>query len=655
MRTKSPPLSDRQFAFVAATAVAAIVPHLGHLPVPLTLLFSLIVVAAWFQRMRTHRVTPALVKLALVAVLPALVVVQYGNVFGREPGAAFACGMLALKLLETATRRDARAVICFSSFVLMSALLFDTGLLFTLALVVPILVLLATLRELETHPDGSAADHAARSPLPSLREAAVSLLIATPLALCAFVFFPRLDAPLWRTPGGDTGRTGMSDTMSPGTIQNLLVDDSPAFRVAFDGARPPAGKLYWRGPVLTDFDGGTWRRRDMPVLAPSEASVQTSGTIVRYEVALEPNDKPWLFALDVPLAAPEGARRTAEFGLIRRAPVTELLRYRVESAIDYRIDAQLSAYQRRVALALPKDFDPRSVALAQGWRRDLGADEAVMRAALALFHDKFFYTLSPPALGRDSIDDFLFSTQRGFCEHYAAAFVFLMRAAGIPARVVTGYQGGYYNSAGDYLLVRQSDAHAWSEVWLAGRGWVRIDPTAAVSPQRIELGAGAAAAAAGASLPWYQSDWVRGLRNQFDLVNRGWNSVIVQFNSLRQQNLLVPLGIPRADYRTLTALLIGTGTLLLLFGALWVMRTPRRRVDALDAAYERLCAKLSRTGVACSPQEGPLDLARRAGDRVARALLADYIGLRYASALPASEDVAGFVRGVRRWRPPASA
>jgi len=447
----------------------------------------------------------------------------------------------------------------------------------------------------------------------------------------------------------------MSDSMAPGTIQSLLVDDSPAFRVTFDGMPPPADKLYWRGPVLTDFDGNTWRRRDTQLLSAADASVQAGGASVKYEVVLEPNDKPWLFALDVPLSAPEDARRAADLGLIRRAPVSELLRYRVESAIDYRLDPELSPNMRRRALTLPPEFDPRSVELARSWRRELGGDDAVIRAALKLFHDKFVYTLSPPALGRDSIDDFLFSTQRGFCEHYAAAFVFLMRAADIPARVVTGYLGGYYNDAAGYLLVRQSDAHAWSEVWLAGRGWVRIDPTAAVSPQRIELGAAAAAAAAGAALPWYQSDWVRGMRNQFDLINRGWNSVVVQFNALRQQNLLVPLGIARADYQTLTALLIGSGSVLLLLGALWVMRAPRRRVDALDAAYERLCAKLASNDRARTPDEGPLHLAQRTRDGTARALLEDYVSLRYAHALPDPGDTAEFARAVRRWRPAPSA
>jgi hypothetical protein len=264
--------------------------------------------------------------------------------------------------------------------------------------------------------------------------------------------------------------------------------------------------------------------------------------------------------------------------------------------------------------------------------------------------------LSPPLLGRDSVDDFMFNTKRGFCEHYAAAFVVLMRAAQIPARVVTGYQGGYFNPTGDYLLVRQSDAHAWAEIWLEGRGWVRVDPTAAVSPARVEIDAGAAA---GASAPWYQARWIRTLRNEFDVVNRGWNSLIVQFNTLRQQNLLNQLGIESADYATLTCFLVGTTSLLLFATALWMMRTPYRRSDPLDSAYARFCAKLARAGLPRAPAEGPQSYAKRLremtrqspdGNIRVQSLLADYVSLRYACALPSSESVAAFARAVRGLR-----
>jgi transglutaminase-like putative cysteine protease len=654
-RPLSPTLNARQFGLVCASVLAAVLPHLLHMPVWLAALIVTLLAGRWVQRQRDGRRIPAWIRLALIVLLPVLVIVHYGNVFGREPGSALACAMIVLKLCETETRRDARAAICFASFVLMSALLFNTDLAFTLILLGALALLLATLRALDPRPADAPSVAWWPALLADLRGGLFSLLAAVPLALCAFVFFPRLSTPLWRTPGDDIARTGIGDSMAPGSIQQLLIDDSPAFRVDFDGAPPPRAKLYWRGPVLTNFDGTTWTRRD---LGFAHSDPDPGGvTLTRYEVTLEPTDKPWLFALDLALDTPPETLRGSDMTLMRRRPVADLLRYRVSSVLQYRLDPTLNSAQRRTALALPADFDPRSVALAQGWRRDLGKDDAVIQAALDLFHNAFFYTLAAPPLGRDSIDDFLFSTRRGFCEHYAAAFVFLMRAAGIPARVVTGYQGGYFNSVGGYLIVRQSDAHAWAEVWLAGRGWTRIDPTAAVSPQRIELGASAAAAGAGAR--WYQTDWIVAMRNQVDLINRTWNSVVVQFNALRQQSLLTPFGVAKADYATLIWVLVGSSGVLLSLIALWVMRTPRRNLDPLDAAYDALCRKLARAGATRAVAEGPQTYATRLQQlrmlsatsvRQAQALIEQYVSLRYASALPAGEAVLTFARGVRNLR-----
>jgi hypothetical protein len=260
--------------------------------------------------------------------------------------------------------------------------------------------------------------------------------------------------------------------------------------------------------------------------------------------------------------------------------------------------------------------------------------------------------LSAPLLERDSIDDFIFNTQRGFCEHFASAFTFLMRAAGIPSRVVTGYQGGYYNRVGDYWVVRQSDAHAWSEVWLKGRGWVRVDPTAAVSPQRVELGS---RAAAGESARWYQANWMQAVRNQFDLVNRVWNEAIVQFSALRQQSMLTPFGIDKADYGSLMSALIGTSGFLLLAFAWWVLRAPRVREDPLDVAYRKLRAKMAHAGVTSMPAEGPLTLAERArvlwpGNPTIAQALVKYVRLRYAYARPDDVDVRAFARSVASLR-----
>ncbi len=648
MKRPSPALNDRQFAFAAACVFVAVLAHVAHLPAAMIAVDAAVMAAAWFARSRA-RVVPFWIRIPLIVLLPLLVILHYGNVFGREAGTALVCGMISLKLLETTTRRDARAIVCFASFVLMSALLFDTSLGFTVVLFAALALPLATLRELEPRPS-NAVRMRVETPLSNLRRSAIALLAAVPLGLCVFVFFPRLESPMWRAPGDEIARTGLGDSMAPGSMQNLLIDDSAAFRVAFDGQPPTHQKLYWRGPVLVDFDGTTWTRRETATLRPGAEAFQFSGQETSYEITLEPNDKPWLLALDAPLDVPKDTRRASDLTLVRRWPVGELLRYRMRSALDYRLDLQLSELQRGRALALPPGFDPRSIELARGWRRDSVTDEAVIAQALKLFHDSFSYTLLAPELGRDSIDDFLFGTKRGFCEHFSAAFVFLMRAAGIPARVVTGYQGGYFNKVGGYLLVRQSDAHAWAEVWLAGKGWTRVDPTAAVSPRRIEYGA---MEAAGASSRWYQTDWIRALRNQIDLVNRGWNSAFVQFNALRQQNLLTPLGIEKADYMQLTWVLVGSSSLLLLAAAFWVMRAPRRVADPLDAAYAALCAKLARAGVLRARAEGPVDFAARVPEPAVRDLLSRYVALRYASAMPAADAVATFARAARRWRPPS--
>ncbi len=656
MTRSAPALTAPQFALTAASVSVAVLPHLPRMPKMFALL--VVVLLAWrlVQRLRGGAKIPALIKLPLVVLIPVLVIADYGNVFGREPGTALACAMLALKLVETETRRDARAAIAFASFVLMSALLFNSDLVFTLMLCAALSLLLATLYELEPRPELPARPNWRKHVGDGLRTGAFALFAAVPLCLCVFVFLPRLGSPLWGAPTDDrSARTGLGDEMDPSSLQELLVDDSAAFRVSFDGAVPERAQRYWRGPVLTRFDGKVWTRPRFVADAHRGGDpVESAGGIVDYEITLEPSDRRWLLALDVPLAAPDNAVRAADMSLVSDKPVDQLLRYRARSALRYRLDTQLSARERERNLMLPPGFDPRARELAARWRRELGDDEAIARAPLSLFQKDFFYTLAPPELGRDSIDDFLFETHRGFCQHFASAYTFLMRASGIPARVVTGYQGGYFNTLGNYLVVRQSDAHAWSEVWLNERGWVRVDPTGAVSPQRVELGA---QAAAGANAQWYHSDWLVGLRNQFDLVNRGWNSLVVQFNELRQQSLLTPFGVAKAEYYDLIGVLIGTSTVLLALYSWWVLRRSREPGDALDAAYARLCRKLARSGAARAAQEGPRTYMRRlaalAGSPVpAQTLLERYVSLRYAHALAPSAAVREFAAAVSNLRLP---
>ncbi|WP_426661208.1 transglutaminase TgpA family protein [Rhodanobacter aciditrophus] len=635
------PLTTRGFDLVALGLAAVLALHAPHLPWWLGATLAPILGLRWWLRRQRQVRAPVWLKLPLLAALLLAIVSWYGNLFGQAPGAALAVGLLVLKLLETETVRDARVGASFTCFTLMAALLFDQSLTATTTVALGLLPPLAALRALE--PGRRQPARLWRELLPGLGLLAVAL----PLALLGFLLLPRLSSPLWGAPNAGEQRTGLSDRMTPAGFTQLLVDDSPALRVSFDGQLPPPDQRYFRAYVMEHYDGSSWTYRDAARQRPAPVE---AGQVIRYHVSLEPTRQRVLPTLDVPLAAPPGASLRRDREVIADHPVDNLRDYTLESATRYRLEPQLGRYRARW-LQLPAGFDPRTLALGRSWRARYGGDNAaIVHAALALFHDGGFrYTLAPAPLGRDAMDDFLFDTREGFCEHYASAFTVLMRAAGIPARVVTGYQGGYWNALGRYLLVRNSDAHAWSEVWLDGRGWVRVDPTAAVRPQRISRGAAAAVAG---QLPWYQSGWLQSLRNHWDIVNRWWNLGVNGFDALRQRGLLKPFGIREADTSTLALLLAIGCVLAMAAGLAWVWRR-REPEDAARAALRRLERKLARLGVARQAGEGPRDYLQRA----ARALPAQhdtliqlmhhYLELRYAHSEPTSESLRALRRAVR--------
>ncbi|MEW9624836.1 transglutaminase TgpA family protein [Rhodanobacter geophilus] len=635
------PLAARSFDLAALGLAAVLALHAPHLPWWLSAALAPILCLRWWLRRRRQARTPAWLKLPLLAALLLAIVSWYGNLFGQEPGAALAVGLLVLKLLETETVRDARVGMSFACFTLMAALLFDQSLVATTTVALGLLPPLAVLRTLE--PGRQAPPALWRELLPGLGLLAAAL----PLALFAFLLLPRLNSPLWGAPNASEQRTGLSDRMTPSGFTRLLVDDSPALRVSFDGSPPPPDQRYFRAFVMSHYDGISWTYRDVANQPP--VPVEASRTI-RYRISLEPTRQRVLPTLDVPLAAPAGASLRRDHEVIADRPVDSLRDYTLESATRYRLEPQLGRYHARW-LQLPAGYNPRTLALGRSWRARYGSDDAaIVQAALALFHDGGFrYTLAPAPLGRDAMDDFLFDTREGFCEHYSSAFTVLMRAAGIPARVVTGYQGGYWNAMGRYLLVRNSDAHAWSEVWLAGRGWVRIDPTAAVRPQRISLGA---AAAAPGQLPWYQDGWLQSLRNHWDIVNRWWNLSVNGFDALRQRGLLQPFGIRETDTSTLALLLAMACVLCMGAGLAWVWRR-REPEDAAVAALHRLERKLARLGVIRQAGEGPRDYLQRAAralpaqhDRLIE-LMHHYLELRYARPEPTTESLRALRRAVR--------
>jgi len=539
------------WASIALTT--CLLPHLPRLPAWISLLT--IVCIGW-------RLTAALngwrppgrgLRIVLAAGGFAGVIASYGTVNGVEAGSALLVVMMDMKLLETWRRRDYQVLMFIGYFLILSQLLNGPEIWtvpwMALAVWVTTVSLLQSVRVAAPLPAGAAGGLVARM-----------LLFALPIMALLFLLFPRVPGPFWSMPTRSGGAsTGLTDEMSPGAISALSRSNEVAFRVSFEGPIPPPAQRYWRGPVLHHFDGATWRE---PRGAPAWGDgLFPAGTPVLYRVTLEPHDRPWLLALDYPEFWTEfGAYRSGDYQLLSRRPVDQLKAYDVRSYPDAQVDLDLPAPLREIDLRLPADRNPQARRLARALRAEFANDRGLLYAVLSRFREEdFVYTLRPPPLaGADPVDEFLFETRRGFCEHYASAFTVLMRAAGIPARVVTGYQGGEVNPLSRRMTVRQSDAHAWSEVWLEGEGWIRVDPTAAVAPERIELSL-ADALPDGERLPGQFLRTLPGLaqlRQGWDAVDAAWNEWVLGYGPERQLALLRSLGISDPDWRGL-ALVLG--------------------------------------------------------------------------------------------------
>ncbi len=597
--TAALPLNPTTRGWSLLSTALALLPLLLQLPAVLAGVFAAtaLLVAALSWR---HRV-PLPLRLLLVAAMLLTVYWQMGASPGRDSGCALLAAMLAIKSSELRTLRDARSLLGFALFAPFAAFLLDQGpstLLLALAAVACALLGLQRLADAET----------GATPLPPRRQLGALgrlLLVALPLAMAAFWLVPRLPTPLWGIPEKALATPGLSDTMAPGQWLDLMVDDSPALRVQFFGPVPPPEQRYWRGPVLTRFDGRSWTRLDTQRHTP--AAPFTAGPAHwDYQVEYEASERRELVALDLPLAAPDDTRLDADYTLSSPRPLTALTRWRLRSAAPASFQPQLPPFLRQQALQLPPGFNPRTQALARQWRQDAGAnDEAIVQRALDWVGREFSYTLSTPLPGRHGADEFLFDWKEGFCEHFSSAFVVLMRGAGIPARVVTGYAGGTRNRYGDYWLVRRMDAHAWAEVWLPDRGWVRVDPTAAVAPERIrdtledrlaQARAGGGGGTFDIGARWLQAaqmgDWLR----------RNWNGMVLSFDARRQQQLLRPFGIERLTPEQLVGLFAAFA--LAALGAMaWLLARGERERDPLLRAWHRLGRRYARLGLARHPHE----------------------------------------------------
>lgn len=577
-----------------------------------------------------------------------LLLASEGGRLGLHTGVAVLAVLLALKPMEMATRRDAMATLLLTSFLIVFNLFFAQSLPTAFMAFCGVLAVGAALIH-------TTAPHTRFSQ--AVRQSAALLAQGLPLALALFIVFPRL-------PGGLFGyhapvaQTGFDDTLEPGAVATLALNRDVAFRATFTDALPPPDARYWRGLALWGFDGRRWLAlQDVP---PARHAL-VGRSPVSYTVMLEPHGKRWLFALDMPLSGTGGARMQVDNTLLSRFEITTTRSYALRSFLHYDT-GPLTRWEAIAGLLLPTGGNPRARALAKQWRETSADNTEIVRRCMLFFSEhQFTYTLTPPLLGENAVDDFLFETRQGFCEHYASAMTFLLRAAGVPARLVAGYLGGEENPLGDYLIVRQSDAHAWVEAWLPRKGWVRLDPTAAAVPERLHQGLLAALARQGISdvLGGMSAppSWLRHLNLGWDAINYYWGRVVLDYGWRNQLRLLRLLGIARERWITVLAglflgtILTGTGVALLLL-LRRRMRRPLPR-DPVERLWSTLCRGLARKGIPRPPWQGPMDYAAHVarlrpdlGESIAEAA-ALYAQLRYAPH-GAGADAAALKQAVRR-------
>ncbi|MDM0046120.1 DUF3488 and transglutaminase-like domain-containing protein [Variovorax dokdonensis] len=657
-RPSSLPREARDTLFLLAVIGVIVMPQVPNLPIWCSVLTGLILLWRARLALRGQPLPGRIVRITLLLAALGATALTFRTLLGRDAGVTLVVLLLAMKTLEMRARRDAFVIFFLGFFAMLTNFFYSQSLPTALAMLVALLGLLTAL--VNAHmPVG-------RPPLMlAARMAGRMALLGAPIMFALFVLFPRV-APLWGMPSDAmAGRSGLGGEMRVGSVTELALDDGIAARVKFaDDRVPPQRDLYFRGPVLSRFDGREWRALPDYLASRVPANIQVQGAPIDYEVTLEPSHRPWLLTLDVTPARPEGppdlqVRQTSELQWVSLQPVRELLRYSVRSYPQFRsgpigFDPNLGIYTQ-----LPPQADPRTREMAQQMRAEPGLAQdnaAFVRAALArLRTGGYSYTLEPGVYGQHTADEFWFDRKAGFCEHIASAFAVLMRSAGIPARIVTGYQGGDRNPMDGVWTLRHRDAHAWTEVWLAGQGWVRVDPTGAISPDRVgafrRLSApeGVFAGAVNAIDPGLMLN----LRGAWEAVNNRWNQWVLNYTQGRQMDLMRKLGISAPSMQDLMVLLLSLVVLASLAGALWTL-WERHRQDPWLRLLARARRQLQRAGLdttdATTPREMAALVRQRFGDGDARAIaLSDWLlqleAQRYA---PVSHGSLAMLRA--QWR-----
>ncbi len=533
------------------------------------------------------------------------IIFSFKGFFGRDASLSLLVVMCSLKLLETRTLRDYMLVIVLGYFLVGNLFLFNQSIATFLYSIPPLTLLTATLINISLHTS---------QPIQfSLKLASQLLLQAVPVMLILFVLFPRIPGPLWGLPqDANNAMSGLGDSLQFGNISNLTKNSSIAFRVQFKGDIPANNQLYWRGPVLWHQENQNWTMSSSNIgLPPEKLTVQ--GAPIEYAITLEPHNRLWLLMLDMPTMFPQQAKLTHDYSVLADKPVRSRMRYEATSFNQYQLGMHLSEREKLLSLQINEGENPKTIQLVKTWT-NLSATEKI-NSALNLYRQQdFFYTLQPPRLSKNPVDDFLFNTKRGFCEHYATSFVYLMRAAGVPARIVTGYQGGEFNPNGNYLIVRQSDAHAWAEVWLQDKGWVRVDPTAAVSPERIEFGISEALSntdelpiMARKDYPWLKKAYLN-----WDSVSNGWNQWVLGYDDKKQLDFLKKLTGKNLNLQDMLVWMMGIIALIMAVTTYFLLKQNKAKLNPAQRLYAQYLNQLKRIGLVPHSSEAALDFAQRA-------------------------------------------
>lgn len=623
INNKTYQIPRNSLAWMLVAQVAAIAPHLPRLS--LWIIGVCAVCGIWrvmvFQGRWSY--PGRWVKIFLVIGGMVGIPLTYKPMYGLEPAIALLMVAFVLKLLEMHHKRDAYVVILLAYFVTATEFLFDQTIPMTIymfGVITMVTAALIGLNQSVSHVD----------PFHTLKLSVRILLQAMPLMLVLFIFFPRIQ-PLWTVPlQRQIAVSGVSGTVTLGDIAEVSKSDDLAFRVTFEGEVPPASQLYWRGLVLSIFDGKTWTRLPRRYLGlqsiqlPQEKRaewdrlIERRGDPIRYSIIQEPTNQNWLFALPTMTSDTPNVGLVRDYRLYSRIRLQKRFRYEVTSHLSHRIEKELSNHWKSIFTLLPGENNPKSREFARSMFAQSSNKEEYIGKVLQLFNtENFVYTLKPVTLGDDPIDEFLLESKQGFCEHYAATFVFLMRAAGIPSRMIVGYQGGEFNGVGNYLAVRQFDAHAWAEVWIKDRGWIRIDPTTAVAPERIEDGLQAAVEdtfledSPFSWLRYSQTLWLTELRLQLSALTHYWDSWVVGYNPSTQMKFMSQF-FDNMDFKRMGMILLVSVFSILGMMAIFLLRTKEKiRVSAVDREYLRFCSLVKAQRLVRKRGEGPLDYANR--------------------------------------------